>query len=92
MFNTATKVVAVAGTPEQLATDVKCYLATIQAKVGNTGPVFIGHTAAAANGSSGTPLPIQAGGSVDVGGIKGLDEVWLDVSTSGDGVDILYLV
>ena len=91
-----TKAVATAGTRERL-TDLNrtAPAVTIQAKSGNTGKVYIGNNQV----SSTNGFELSAGDSITLdsevlglaNAIIRLDEIWLDVATSTDGVIALFL-
>ena len=81
---TTTKTVASAGTAEQLP-DVECLWATIQAKTGNTNPVFLGDSSV----DSTNGYELSALESIVVP-VSNLSLLWLDVTTNGEGVNIMY--
>lgn len=81
---TTTKTVAAAGTAEQLP-DVECSWATIQAKTGNTNPVFLGSSSV--DSTNGYELAALESIVVPV---SNLNLLWLDATTNGEGVNIMY--
>ena len=83
-----TKAVAAAGTRERLvaaASNVQVRSVTIVAKEGNTGVVYIGGEAIAANNSP----DLNPGDAVSFasGDAFNLADVWVDAAVSGEGVD-----
>lgn len=91
------KTVTTAGTREQLTTNtVKSPSVVIQAKRANTNPIFIGNNQVS---STNHFISLAAGGSVNLSSVDfGLAEaqidmssIWLDVTTSGEGVIVGYL-
>ena len=81
------KDVAAAGTAEAIsATDLGFWDVTIQAKITNTGYVYVGDSSVS-NSDYGVALP--AGGSITLS--KGdFNDIFLDVDTNGEGVTCYY--
>lgn len=91
------KTVTTAGTREQLTTNtVKSPSVLIQALRANTNPIFVGN-----NSVSSTThfVSLSAGGSVNLSAVDfgwagaqmDLSDIWLDVTTSGEGVVVGFL-
>jgi len=84
-FITASKTVTTAGTAEQLGEDISVSWVAIQAKTANTNPVFIGDFSVdSTNGYS-----LAALESI-VLPVANLNLIWLDATTNGEGVNIIY--
>ena len=81
------KDVALAATPEVLAAATPCYEILIQAKRTNTGRVYIGG-ATITNADTGGAY-LTTGQTIQVTA-QSLSDVWLAVSTNGEGVTYLY--
>lgn len=85
------KTVSATGTAERLISSAtQCSSYTISAKPGNTGDVYLGNS----DVSTSDP-PLQPGDSISwAGGQKkptaDLREIWVDVDTNGEGVDVWY--
>ena len=94
---TATKTVTSAGTAEALvSTAIKCSSVVIQAKRGNTNPVFVGdNNVDSSNGielDAEETISLAANDSGRVPTLLQLDTIYIDVTTNGEGVNILYIV
>jgi hypothetical protein len=85
-FISDSKTVASAGTREALASSADLWRSlTIVAKDNNTGRVYVGGSDVASSTNRG----LAAGDSVTISNKNGIDlqDVYLDVSVSGEGVD-----
>ena len=85
-FTAFRKVVATAGTAEQLHTDLPIpdqFALVIKALDGNAGNVEIAETEQKANGSE--VFILDAGQSISLY-VRNANAVWMDVTTSGEGV------
>jgi len=97
-FVTFDKTVTAAGTAEPLvASETRCIMVLIQAKIANTGSVFIGDVNVdSTNGielyipGSATPDSIQIG-SPNNHDTFNLQDLWLDSGVNGEGVNVLYM-
>lgn len=89
-IQTGQKNVAVAGVAEQLGGGTPIpdgYSITIKAKASNTGTIRLGGTQAAAQS---TTLSFTLGADQAVSlAVKYLNEIWLDATVNGDGVEWL---
>lgn len=80
------KVVALAGTSEQLSTNPTSTVeVTICAELDNAGVVVVGDANVDATASTRTGVPLNAGDTYTKG-INYLGEIWLDSAISGEGV------
>lgn len=86
-FATGTKTVTVAGTPEQMPSQAipTGYRVCVQAKVNNTGNVFIANSAA--NAMDATVRKILVPGQSITLQVTNLNLEWLDAAVSGEGVE-----
>jgi hypothetical protein len=89
------KVVATAGTAERLVSAASSTVVAwvgIMAETDNTGTVTVGgSTVVAAQATRrGIPLAAGEGTSISVAGGIDLKDIWLDVTTNGDGVTFAY--
>ena len=91
------KAVTTAGTAEQLTSaSIKAPAVFIQAEVSNTGQVYFGDSSVSSSNAggeldSGDSITLSASDLGWAGKLIALDEVWLDVSVSTDGVWVTYL-
>ena len=90
------KVVATAGTREQLTT-AKLHVPSVifQAEVSNTGQVYIGNNQVSSTNciielDSGETISLSATSFGDASAKWDLTDLWLDVSVSGDGAFVGY--
>lgn len=82
------KTVTTAGTRVQLSsTSVPCIDLIVQAKVGNTGRIYIAGSSVANDGSNG--IYITAGLSLPLSVIN-LTQVYIDATVNGEGVSFTY--
>lgn len=91
-FATLQKTVATSGTPEQLAADASIdpgVKVVIKAEADNAGTVTIGNSSANALNSGTDHFKLPAGAAVELY-ISNLNKVWLDVTSNGDGVEVIY--
>ncbi len=84
------KTVTAAGTAEAIsATELRAIVVIFQAKVGNTGAVHIGDSSV--HNSTSPQITLDAGESVTIDAPVGLyidlNEWFIDVGTSGEGID-----
>jgi len=88
--------VTTAGTRVQLTSaDIKTIAVLMQAKVANSGQIYIGDKAVS---STNAGIELGAGDSMTLsasemgwkGQLMALNEIWLDTSNSGDGVWVSY--
>ena len=92
-----TKSITTAGTREQLTTaEIKVPALLIQAKVANTGQVYVGDKGVSSSNAgieldSGDSFVLSAAEFGWEGGLIMLSDIWLDVSVSTDGVWCSYL-
>lgn len=89
-FRTLQKVVAAAGTPEQLAA-LSTYTedsVLIKAKKTNTGIISIASSSAEALISNADGFTLDANEAIELD-VDNLDEIWLDAEVSGEGVEII---
>lgn len=84
------KTIASAGTREALAASTTVKEVTITALAGNTGTVVVGGSTVVASASTRRGVPLAAGASITLA-IDDLADIYLDVTTSGEGVSYLYL-
>ncbi len=88
------KVIASAGTPEQLSTaSVSMRSVTIQALLTNTGNVAIGGPTVDVTPGSQRGAILAPGAATVVGSTEGEDDlrdVWLDAAVTGEGVSYFY--
>lgn len=85
------KVVAAAATAERLSTsDARIVAVEVQAETDNTGTVVIGDSGVIASQSTRKGIALDPGDS-RVLNVSQLSAIWLDVTTSGDGVTYLAL-
>ncbi len=86
------KAVASAGTAECLvSTSTPALSVTIQAKSGNTASVVAGGIGVVATvGANRNGIALAANQSATFAPIADLNEIWLDVTTSGDAVSFVY--
>lgn len=91
----ASKTVTTAGTAERLvAASVKVPWFSVAAKSGNTNPVYVGDSNVDSTTSPQMPLA-TAGNRETLQAPEGcyfdLYDWWVDVTTDGEGVDLLYV-
>ncbi|MDP2654889.1 MAG: hypothetical protein Q8Q08_12785 [Candidatus Omnitrophota bacterium] len=84
-FKTGQKTVTVSGTPEQLGSGKVPSELVIKALAANTGTICVGYSSATAQKASGDFFPLAAGESLALA-TDNLDDIWLDVMVSSDGV------
>lgn len=87
-FDTGQANVTTAETPEQLdniEVGEGCFI-TIKAKESNTGKITVGNTSAKALSSGVDHFSLKANESVRLK-IKNLEEVWIDTTVSGEGIE-----
>lgn len=92
---TLSKTVTTAGTAERLnATALKCVAGIVQAKTANTGTVHLGDSTVHNSTKPGRTLTAaqHAENPRHPDGFYDLYDLWIDVSVSGEGVDITYWV
>ncbi len=82
------KIVAVAGTPAPLGSQLVAGLLCVRALTGNTGLVYLGDAASAASASG---YPLLPGDQVVFRQVSNLGAVWVDAAVSGEGVAWLVL-
>lgn len=81
-----TKSVTTAGTREQLSgSSVPCKKLTIQAKIGNTGSVYVGGSTVASTRG----IELLPTGTIQLT-VSNLNLVYIDVSVNGEGVTYIY--
>ncbi len=86
------KIVTTAGTSEPLeANENVVKYVIITAETNNTGIVTVGAESVVATVLTRRGIPLNAGDTISLGGVD-LNEVYLDVTVSGDGVTYLYLL
>ena len=80
------KTVTAAGTAEAIASSLRCKAVTVTAKKGNTGQVYLGGSDVAATTNDG----LDPADSIDIEADNWLDlkDLFIDVDTNGEGVDI----
>lgn len=91
MMNLSTfqKTVATAGTPVQLD-DVEVaaeQTILIKAKTGNAGIITIGNSSDTADSGNSDYFSLAAGEAIEVDG-QNTNEVWIDATENGDGVEV----
>jgi hypothetical protein len=88
-FNTFQKTVTTSGTPVKLTAYAvePDQTVLIKAKAANTGNITIGNTSANALTASGNNVVLAAGQSIEMH-ISNTDQVWIDASVSGEGVEV----
>jgi hypothetical protein len=100
-FVTGAKVVTAAGTAEALvAASTLVSQVIIQAKIGNTGNIFVGDSGVSATNGQTLGAPASATTTPDAitigpeGGHDWLDllEVFVDAGVNGEGVNFLYMI
>ncbi len=85
------KVVAAAATAEPLEDSANIVnFVVITAETNNTGVVTVGASTVVAAVATRRGTPLAKGASMSLGGVD-LNEVYLDVTVSGDGVTYTYL-
>jgi len=93
-FKVLRKTVTTAGTPIQLGTNVRVpdgVMLVIKAMTTNTGTIGVGPTAFYANLNNNECFRLSAGQSVSID-VDQLDDVWIDSSQNGEGVELLWEV
>lgn len=92
MFRTLQKNVTTAGTPVQLASDTAILSGRevlIKSKRGNTGVISIGYTSATSLAAGSDCFKLNPGEACTVD-VDNLNEIWLDCTVNGEGVEALY--
>lgn len=86
-LNSGRKVVATAGSAEQLSTGspVHCSGISVTAETDNTGVVVVGDSTVVAALATRKGTPLNAGDTINLA-LDQLSDVWLDVTVNGDGV------
>ena len=91
VFGAGVKVAGTAGTDEPLvASATPARMLIIQAQTDNTGAVAVGGAGVLATVATGTGVLLYAGDSITLE-IDNLNDVYFDVTISGDGVRYTYL-
>jgi len=87
-FITGQKVVAASGTPVRLGSRKLSNVAPliVKAKPGNTGTVTIGNSSATADHDGDGFYSLTAGEGITLT-VDDLNDVWLDATVNGDGVE-----
>jgi hypothetical protein len=90
-FITGQKNVTTSGTPVQLGKNpVPDGIAlVIKAKVGNAGNITIGYSSVSALNTGSDFFSLTAGQSLAVD-VDNLNDIWLDCTVSGDGVEYVF--
>lgn len=86
-IGSGSKDVATPGTQVALATSTACRRVTIQAKIANTGYIYVGDSSV----SSSNGIALSAGNSITLN-VNGLDIIYIDADTGGEGITFLYEV
>lgn len=85
------KTVTTAGTAEPLVSvPTKVQSASLMTKVGNTGQVYAGDYQVSSSDNDGLDAGVSLNLNPDEDGFIDLSLVYIDVDTSGEGVDIYY--
>lgn len=87
---TAQKNVTTSGTPEQLASQaIPAGLeVVVKAKTANTGTITLGNSSANALNSGTACAKLPAGASISFQ-IQNTDQIWIDATVSGEGVEVI---
>ena len=85
------KTVAAAGTAERMSANFSCKSVVLTAETDNAGTVVVGGASVVAALSTRRGTPLTAGQSLTLP-VNNLNLVWLDVTTSGDGVTYTCLL
>lgn len=85
------KVVTTSGTPVQLPSQTvdPDQTAVIKAKSANTGTICVGYSSVTALNSNASHFKLAANEGIELNVMTNLNEVWIDSTVNGEGVEIL---
>ena len=92
MFSTVQKAVTTSGTPVQIASDTPITSGipiVLKAKTANGGTITVGNSSASALNSGTGCFRLEAGQAIEFTS-DNLNRIWIDATTSGEGVEVLY--
>lgn len=92
MFRTLQKNVTTSGTPVQIASDTTIISGRevlIKAKVANTGTICVGYSSASALNSDTLHFKLAKGEACTVD-VDNLNEIYIDATVNGEGVEVIY--
>lgn len=83
--------VASSGTPVQLESNgvENDQSVLVKAKSGNTGTITVGYSSATALNSGTSHFKLAANEALEVMGIDDSNDIWIDTTNSGDGVEVV---